>query len=168
MPKNRIQEFIFSLIMVAVMVYGMICYNIALAQGGLATSAFAAAFHEFAFMAPIALVLEMLVVSPRAHAAAVRMVGPLPKAPFAMIAAMSLVTVQYMCPLMSLVATLLIKRPAPGDLVAVWFQTTALNLPAARCWQLFFAGPAVRRLFALIFTERTAEGVAVSGASELE
>lgn len=159
MPKNRIQEFIFSLIMVAVMVYGMICYNIALAQGGLATSAFAVAFHEFAFMAPIALVLEMLVVSPRAHATAVRMVGPSPKAPFAMIAAMSLVTVQYMCPLMSLVATLVIKRPAAPDIVSTWIQTTLLNLPMALLWQFFVAGPIVRSAFgALVRPSAVASG----------
>ena len=34
MPKNKLQEVIFSLLMVLAMVYAMVCYNIALAQGG--------------------------------------------------------------------------------------------------------------------------------------
>lgn len=162
MPKNRIQEFVFSLLMVSVMVYGMILYNIAIAQGGLASTAFLSAFHEFAFMAPIALVLEMLVVAPRAGKAAERLVGERTSVPFAKICAISLVTVQYMCPLMSLAATLLIKHPVPSEIIPVWLQTTALNLPMACFWQIFYAGPAVRRLFASIFAKRTEE----QGASQ--
>ena len=34
MPKNKFQEVIFTIMMVLVMVYAMICYNIALATGG--------------------------------------------------------------------------------------------------------------------------------------
>ena len=154
MPKNRIQEFIFSAHMVSVMVYGMIVYNIALAQGGLTSAAFLSGFHEFLFMAPIALVLELLVVSPRAGRAAQRMVGDGPKAPFAMVAAISLVTVQYMCPLMSLAATLIIKRPANVDILATWIQTTVLNLPMAFFWQFFVAGPVVRGVFGALFGEK--------------
>lgn len=30
----------------------------------------------------------------------------------------------------------------------------ALNFPMALCWQLFFAGPAVRFVFSLIFREK--------------
>jgi len=33
MPKNLFQEIIFTIIMVIVMVYAMICYNIALSTG---------------------------------------------------------------------------------------------------------------------------------------
>lgn len=168
MPKNRIQEFIFSALMVSVMVYGMIVYNIALAQGGLASAAFLSGFHEFLFMAPIALVLELLVVSPRAGRTAQRMVGDGPKAPFAMVAAISLVTVQYMCPLMSLAATLLIKHPAASGIIPVWLQTAALNLPAACFWQLFYAGPFVRRLFALLSAGRRSERRPSSQAAELD
>lgn len=44
--------------MVLVMVYAMICYNIALATGGLTNAVFTAAFHELLFMAPIAFLLD--------------------------------------------------------------------------------------------------------------
>ena len=35
MPKNRLQETIFTIMMVLVMVYTMICYNIAIETGGM-------------------------------------------------------------------------------------------------------------------------------------
>lgn len=35
MPKNRLQETVFTIMMVLVMVYAMICYNIALETGGM-------------------------------------------------------------------------------------------------------------------------------------
>ena len=37
MPKNLFQEIVFTVMMVFVMVYAMICYNIALNIGGLFT-----------------------------------------------------------------------------------------------------------------------------------
>lgn len=157
MPKSRFQEIVFSALMVCVMVYGMICYNIAIAQGGLTNYAFTAAFHEFVFMAPIAFVLKMFVVSPVAGRTAARMVGPNPSAPFAMVAAVSAVTVQLMCPLMSFVATLIIKRPDASNFVATWLLTTALNLPMACFWQFFFAGPVVRRVFGALFSHEPKE-----------
>ena len=50
--------------MVFVMVYAMICYNIALATGGMTNSVFLLAFHELPIMAPIALVLDFFFVGP--------------------------------------------------------------------------------------------------------
>ena len=35
MPKNKFQEVIFTIMMVFVMVYAMICYNISLNMGGM-------------------------------------------------------------------------------------------------------------------------------------
>ena len=35
MPKNRLQETVFTIMMVLVMVYAMICYNIANETGGM-------------------------------------------------------------------------------------------------------------------------------------
>lgn len=44
MPKNRLQETVFTIMMVLVMVYAMICYNIALETGGMKNFVFKAAF----------------------------------------------------------------------------------------------------------------------------
>ena len=44
MPKNLFQEIIFTLMMVAVMVYAMVVYNISLDRGGLTNEVFLMAF----------------------------------------------------------------------------------------------------------------------------
>ena len=58
MPKNKFQEVIFTIMMVFVMVYAMICYNISLNMGGMSNEVFLAAFHELIIMGPIAFVLD--------------------------------------------------------------------------------------------------------------
>lgn len=55
-----------------------------------------------------------------------------------------------MCPLMSMVATLVFKQPAPVNLIVTWMQTVAANFPMALLWQIFIAGPVVRFLVGLI------------------
>ena len=165
MPKNRVQTAIFTIMMVLVMVYGMICYNITLEVGGLSNFVFLEALPELAFMGPIAFLLDMLVVSPIVSRRAVKVVGPHPQTPFAMVAAISALSVQLMCPLMSLAATLIIKRPANVDILATWIQTTVLNLPMAFFWQFFVAGPVVRGVFgALVGEKREAADSAMPAA----
>ena len=66
MPKSLGQEILFTILMVFVMVYAMICYNIALAMGGLSNSVFLLAFHELPIMAPIAFVIDFFIVGPLA------------------------------------------------------------------------------------------------------
>lgn len=58
MPKTKFQEIIFTILMVFVMVYAMICYNIALNTGGMSNAAFLNAFHELVIMGPIAFILD--------------------------------------------------------------------------------------------------------------
>ena len=60
MPKSLFQEIIFTIIMV----YAMVCYNIALAIGGLSNQVFLMAFKELAIMGPIAFVLDFFIVGP--------------------------------------------------------------------------------------------------------
>ena len=62
MPKNKLEEVIFTFIMATCMVYGMIVYNIALNTDVVRGITFAAATHELIIMMPIAFVLELFVV----------------------------------------------------------------------------------------------------------
>ena len=62
MPKTKLQNIIFTLLMALVMVYAMICYNIALDKGGLSNEVFLLAFHELVIMWPVAVILELFVV----------------------------------------------------------------------------------------------------------
>ena len=47
MPKTKLQEVVFTILMVFVMVYAMICYNISLNMGGMSNIVFLNAFHEY-------------------------------------------------------------------------------------------------------------------------
>ena len=146
LPQNKFQEVIFTVFMAFVMVYAMICYNIALNVGGMQNFVFLAAFKEMLIMWPVAIVLELLFVGKLAQILAFRFVTPGKDPMIKMILAISAMSVCLMCPLMSLVATILFKN-AGSQFVAVWLQTTALNFPMALCWQIFFAGPLVRNIF---------------------
>ena len=151
MPKNLFQEIVFTFPMVLVMVYAMICYNIALDFGELNNTVFVAAFSELWYMGLIAFALELLVVGPLAKKLAFRVLNPASTAPLLLTLAISAITVCFMCPLMSLAAALLIKQPEAANFFAVWIQTTAFNFPMALCWQIFYAGPLVRLIFRAIF-----------------
>ena len=152
MPKNKVQEVIFTIIMVIVMVYAMICYNIALNMGGMSNQVFLLAFHELPIMGPVAFILDFFLVGHVAKKMAFRIVNPEKENPFHLVLAISAISVAWMCPLMSFAATLLFKD-AGTQLIAVWLETTACNFPMAFFWQIFFAGPFVRRIFGLFFKE---------------
>ena len=141
MPKTKFQEVIFTIIMVFFMVYAMICYNTALNIGGMKNEIFLSAFKELSFMGPIAFILDFFIIGHIAKKLAFKIVNPAKDNPFFLV---------FMCPLMSLAATLIFKN-AGVEVISVWLETTALNFPMALCWQLFFAGPIVRFIFRHIF-----------------
>ena len=136
--------------MVFVMVYAMICYNISLNIGGMANHVFLDAFHELVIMEPVAFILDFFLYGSLSKKLAFRIVNPAEDKPIMIILAISSITVCLMCPSMSLVATLLFKNPGK-EVIAIWLQTTALNFPMAFFWQIFFAGPLVRKIFGAIF-----------------
>lgn len=116
MPKTKFQEVIFPILMVMVMVYAMVVYNIAFDQGGMNNQIFLLAFHEFPSMV------------------------------------ISAITVCFMCPIMSFIATVLFQG-VNSDLIANWLQIAVRNFPMALCWQIFYAGPLVRWIFGKIFRQ---------------
>ena len=154
MPKNKFQEVVFTVIMVFFMVYGMICYNICLNTGGMSNEVFLTAFHELVIMGPIAFILDFFIVSKLAFACANRMVDVRSCHPFSMILAISVASIAFMCPLMSLAATILFKNAGSSEFVAVWLQTTVFNFPMAFFLQLIYAGPVVRFIFRCIFRDK--------------
>ena len=151
MPKTKFQEIIFTILMVIVMVYAMICYNISLETGGLSSGVFAAAFHELLIMGPAAFLLDFFLVGKITQRTALRLVNPERENPFHLVLAISALSVAWICPLMSFLATILFKH-AGAAFLPVWLQTTALNFPMAFFWQIFYAGPFVRFIFRHIFS----------------
>lgn len=134
--------------MAFVMVYAMVCYNIAIDKGGMSSEIFLIAFHEIPIMWPIAIILEMFVFEKLAIKLAFRFINPEKDNPFFITLGISCMIVCLMCPTMSLIATLLFAHPG-SQVIAVWLQKLALNFPMALCWQVFFAGPGVRNFFRL-------------------
>ena len=159
MPKTKLENVVFTLMMAFVMVYAMICYNIALNVGGMSNQVFVMAFGEMVIMWPVAFILEFFVVERLSRKLAFRLVTPGVDKPVFVILAISCMIVCLMCPMMSLVVTILFKNPG-SQIVAVWLQTAAMNFPMALCWQVFFAGPLVRLVFRVLF--RRGEKAAVN------
>ena len=148
MPKNKFQDVIFTAIMAVVMVYGMIVYNVALNMRGITTGTFIAALHELPVMAPIAFILEFFVVGKLAKMLAFKVIRPDDRPEF-ITYAISICICCIMCPVMSLIATILFKEPGMGT----WIQTWAMNFPMAILYQMFYCGPVVRLIFRSIFKE---------------
>ena len=154
MPKSLGQEILFTILMVFVMVYAMVCYNIALAMGGLSNSVFLLAFHELPIMMPIAFVIDFFIVGPIAKKITFSKFNPEQTNPVFIILSISICSVWLMCPLMSLAATILFKGGFQKEMISIWLQTTAFNYPMAAFWQLLVAGPLVRAIFGLMFKNK--------------
>lgn len=146
MPKTKFQNIVFTIIMAVMMVYGMIVYNVALNTGGVTNQTFILALHELYIMAPIAFVLEFFIVEKLATKLAFTFMRPTDRPQF-ITYAISTMIVCIMCPTMSLIATLLFKKPSLG----AWVQTFGMNMPMALIWQLLFCGPLVRLIFRTLF-----------------
>ena len=165
MPRTLFQEIVFTVIMVFFMVYAMICYNMSLAMGNLSNAVFLDAFKELLIMGPIAILLDMLVAGPLAKKCTFNIFNPDETNPIFIILSISIFSVIFMCPLMSLVATIPFKGGIflfkggilQREIVAIWIKTTILNFPMAFFWQLCFAGPVVRRIFGLLFRKQLAD-----------
>ncbi len=146
MPKTRLQECAFTVLMTFVMVYAMICFNIVISQGTLAPSTFVSALQEMLIMWPVAIVIDLLVVSRIAGkvAGAVARKGASQRK---IVFAISGTSVLLMCPLMSLAACIIVKGAIDANFWLVLLQLIAVNYPIAALWQFLVAGPVVRFTF---------------------
>lgn len=155
MPKTKFQEVVFTVLMAVVMVYAMVCYNIAVNTGDFGNYVFIAAFNELAIMTVVAVALELVFAGALSKAVAFRLADPAKSQPFFIVAAISAASVWIMCPCMSFAATVLFKGGLlQGEFLSIWIKTTVLNYPMAFFWQFFFAGPLVRLIFRCIFAQK--------------
>lgn len=149
MPKNKFQDVVFTIIMAAIMVYGMVVYNIALNTGTVDGTTFIAALHELPIMVPVAFILEFFIVGRLARLLAFTVMKPTDRPQF-ITYAISICICCIMCPVMSLVATILFKEPSFG----MWVKTWAMNFHMAILYQMFYCGPFVRLIFRAIFERK--------------
>ena len=154
MPETKFQDFIYTLIMAFLMVYVMVCYNISIHTGGLSNFVFIEAFKELPFMWIVAIILEFFLIGKVAHKLTFKVLDP-KKTPSIIISyGISIVIVSFMCPIMSLIATIFINKPSLDIFISSWLQSMVLSFPMAMCFQLFYAGPIVRFIFKLIFKNK--------------
>ena len=151
MPKTKFQDFIYTLIMVIVMVYAMVCYNISVNIGGLTNEVFVMALEELPIMGAIAFVLEFFFIGKLAQKLAFRLVNPKEDKQIFVILAISSMIVCLMCPIMSFFGSVLFNFQGVQNIFANWIKIAVLNFPMALCWQIFYAGPFVRFIFKRIF-----------------
>ena len=144
MPQTKKQEIVYTVMMVCVMVYGMVCYNIALDVGGMQNFIFAAALSELPIMGVIGFLLDTFLVGPTAMRIATGWFNPGEDKQVFLVAAISCLSAWMMCPLMSFFATLFFKDSHNVNFFAMWVQTTAMNYPTAFLWQLCGPAGAVR------------------------
>lgn len=143
MPKTKAQKTVFSLLMAFLMVYGMEVYN-HIVTGSVTASSFLVPLGELLGLMAAVLLLEEFIAGRIARKIAFRIVNPDKAKQITAIVAVQIATVCLMCPMMSLVATLVFKAEVPAPLPLKWLQTVAVNLPMAMTWQLLVAGPVVR------------------------
>jgi hypothetical protein len=153
MPKTIFQDFIYTVIMVVVMVYGMICYNIAISTGGMSNQVFVIALGELPIMGTIAFLLEFFFVGKVSKKIAFRLVNPKEDKPILVTLAISAVIVSIMCPVMSFFGSVLFNFNGIENAIAKWLQIWVINFPMALCFQIFYAGPLVRLIFKKIFKQ---------------
>lgn len=156
MPKTKFQDFIFTIIMIIVMVYAMVCYNIAIDKG-VGNDIFLLALHELPIMGVIGFLLEFFVVGKLAQKITFKHFDPKSTNPFLITVMISSVTVAFMCPLMSFIASLLFNFQDAAHIIPNFCKICVRNFHMALCWQLFYAGPFVRFIFRLIFKKQLKE-----------
>lgn len=150
MPKTKIQGIVYGVIMVILMVYTMVLYNIVMQTKEFTNMTFLIALMEFPLEAFIAFVVESLFVGNLAKKLAFRIVKPNDREIF-IILAISIMTVCLMCPIMSLIAGNIIHFSGWSNFIPKYLSTVVINFPMALGYQLFIAGPLTRFIFRKIF-----------------
>lgn len=74
--QRQNSKILYSLYSCVLMVYAMICYNIALNMGGMSNQVFLLSFHELIIIWPVAFILEYFFVDKLAHYFTFKVVTP--------------------------------------------------------------------------------------------
>ena len=158
MPQTKFQDVVFGIMMVILMVFAMVTYNIALNDGGLSYEVFLTALKALPITCLIAFLIEFFFVGKIVKIITFKVLNPKKVEPIFITLMISCLTVAFMCPIMTLVANLLFEFESWENLFVNWIQTWTLSFPMALFWQLFYAGPLVRFLFRKIFSKQLKAG----------
>lgn len=145
MPQTQKEKLLFSLLMSIFMVYGMETYNHMVINNSFSLSAFLINPIELVNLVIIVIILETFIGGPLARKIASYFYKDHPS-PLLMILLIQVCTVFLMCPMMSLVATILFKGGLSSEILSIWLHTFTTNIMTALVWQLAVAGPIVRKI----------------------
>ncbi|MDD3340905.1 MAG: DUF2798 domain-containing protein [Bacilli bacterium] len=146
MPKNKKEEIIFSIIMVTFMVWVMVFYNISL-EKGLGYPVFLMTLQGFLLPLIFAWLVEHFIVGKWVKRITFSLWNPAQVQPIVIVLTMSVLTVTFMCPIMSLLASFAYHINDLKNLPFIFLKTFVFNFPMALFVQLFYVGPLVRYLF---------------------
>ncbi len=150
MPQTGMEKIVFLAMMALAMTAAMETYNLLL-QGASPEALFWALVVDLPLMWVVVMAVQHFIAAPLVRQLIRRLAVP----PGMLFLCVPVLTVLVMCPLMSFAATLIFKFD-PARLGEVWLATFLVNLPMAMLWQLFVAGPAVRKAFRLLFRRANA------------
>ena len=166
MPKNKLQGFIFGVIMSYAMAFGMEIYNVAIREGvnlaagdlsNMTNLIFWEALKEASYMGLLVLLFSNLWGNRLGAAFAARHCDPQKDNPYLCRLLRQAGTVAIMCPTMSLSASILFQIILGGapiaQLPAIWIGTLLKNFPMAFFWNMFAAAPFTHWLFGKIFRQ---------------
>jgi len=153
-PKTKFQDFIFSVIMVVIMVYCMTVYNMAL-EMGLSYSTFLNALLGMWPEAVAAFIAQKFIAGPMAKKLTFRFLQPGVDKQILVTIAMAGFTVCMMAPMMTLFVSFL-HHGLVSNLPLLWLPKLVQNFPFALCMQIFYVGPLVRLIFRTLFKKQLA------------
>lgn len=166
MPKTKFQGIVFGLIMSYSMAYGMEVYNIAVKMGfhtrvggfsSMDNSVFFAALIEALYMGLFVFLFSNLWGNRMGAAFAARHCNPEKDNRYFCQLMRQAGTIAVMCPMMSLVASVLfniiLAHQPVTQLPAIWVGTVLKNFPMAFFWNLFAAAPFTRWVFGKLFPQ---------------
>ena len=151
MPQTKFQDVFFTLIMVLFMVYVMVTYNVYLNTGEMSMKLFIMGYKEIPIMMVIAFIAEFFLIGKLTKYFTFKTLDVKKTQPIFITLMISALTVCFMCPLMSLIATFLFSDFSWDVFLVLWLKTVIMNFPMAFFYQIFFVGPIVRKIFRTIF-----------------
>lgn len=174
MPKTTVQQIIFGLLMSYFMAIGMEIYNTAINSGvtqlagefsNLSYEVILDALKEASYMGIIVFIISELFGNKIGAGFMVRHTAQ-DDPPYFRQLMRQAGTVAFMCPAMSLAASILfnviLAQRSFIDLPVIWIGTVLKNFPMAFFWNMFAAAPLARAVYDALFQRRSRK---VEGAS---
>lgn len=148
MPTSKLQNLIFTICMVTLMVFSLTVYNLAFEMGGLTYAAFPIALTEMWIEVVFGVIIEILIAGPIAHNLAFRY-REFKDSPTIQWLLILTFTVAFMCIFMCLFSTFM-----HFGFNGTWFTTFLTmyirSFPMALFWASLVVGPIVKGIFGAV------------------